>query len=283
MLISLYLKTLHKINPRLGTKATVKLFSTPLSSGKRKESQLSKDTLGSATPFTLNYKGNKIACYQWGRSEQTVLLVHGWGGKAIDFAKLITQLVSQGLSVIAFDAPAHGFSEGKTTNVLEFRDIVLELIKKEKKISGIVAHSLGSVAACLALEKLGGSLRLNQLVLISTPTDLEELFKSFSHFLQLPDKLHSDSVIYIKTEIGLDLEKSSVKNMAKPGNVSKIHLFHDRDDKYVPVSNTETIRKAWSLSENDVFFTQKLGHYKILQNEELIARIQNIILAKELA
>ena len=60
--------------------------------------------------FTL--KNLKINAFKWGSGKHKVLISHGWGSKAADFAELITALrQNPALQIIAFDGPACGSSE----------------------------------------------------------------------------------------------------------------------------------------------------------------------------
>ena len=55
--------------------------------------------------------GDEIAVYAWGNGP-TILCVHGWGGRATNFAAFIGPMVAAGFRVVAFDAPGHGQSSG---------------------------------------------------------------------------------------------------------------------------------------------------------------------------
>src|SRR3712207_6641379 len=56
--------------------------------------------------------GGRVAVWEWGNGP-TVALVHGWGSRAARLAVHVEPLLGAGFSVVAFDAPAHGESEGR--------------------------------------------------------------------------------------------------------------------------------------------------------------------------
>ena len=58
-------------------------------------------------------RGSEVVAYRWGRGERAVLLLHGWQGRASQFAPLVRELVAEGFRVTSFDAPAHGASGGQ--------------------------------------------------------------------------------------------------------------------------------------------------------------------------
>src|ERR1700748_3158719 len=54
----------------------------------------------------LNFNG-----FKWGTGKHKVLITHGWGSKAADFAEMIIALREiDDLEIIAFDAPGNGSS-----------------------------------------------------------------------------------------------------------------------------------------------------------------------------
>jgi predicted alpha/beta hydrolase family esterase len=275
MIISNYLNILYKLSPQRATKVTVNFFSKPVFPKKRK---LHNSIFQKAIHLEHIQMGKKIASYQWGNGDNAILLIHGWGGRASNFEKLITALVREGNTVYAFDAPAHGNSKGKFTNVLEFRDVALNLIRKNNGIKYIVGHSLGGVAAALALKELEKEKSYYKLVLLSTPSDLESLFNTFIRFLKLPNQAFVDGVKYIKDNVGLDLMKSSLINMPPPTNVTSTIIIHDKADKYVSFSNSEDIISHWNISNENILITNSLGHYKILANTAVIEKIQRATL-----
>src|SRR5262245_861830 len=61
--------------------------------------------------------GRTVAGWRWGEGERAVLLVHGWGGHALQLSAFVRPLVERGLAVAAFDFPSHGESEGKRTDL----------------------------------------------------------------------------------------------------------------------------------------------------------------------
>ena len=73
----------------------------------------------------------KISCYAWGKGEKTILLAHGWDARAMDFYKMIPVLVDHGYKVIAFDGPGHGHSEGNSSNMVDFKELMCKLIKQK--------------------------------------------------------------------------------------------------------------------------------------------------------
>ncbi|WP_164135036.1 alpha/beta hydrolase, partial [Serratia marcescens] len=73
---------------------------------------------------------------------------------AYKFEKYIIALQKKGFEVLAFDAPAHGSSDGERINGINYRDCILQIEKKWGALYAIIGHSFGGFAASLAMEKL---------------------------------------------------------------------------------------------------------------------------------
>ena len=58
-----------------------------------------------------------------------ILFAHGWNGRGAQFCHFFQPFIDAGYSVIYYDAPAHGESDGDMTNYLEMT-ACLDLILK---------------------------------------------------------------------------------------------------------------------------------------------------------
>ncbi len=80
---------------------------------------------------------------------QKILIAHGFSSYSYKFEKYVQPLLKDGFEVVAFDAPAHGLSEGKMINALIYKRFLQLLEEKHGPINGFIAHSLGGLAvAC---------------------------------------------------------------------------------------------------------------------------------------
>jgi alpha-beta hydrolase superfamily lysophospholipase len=62
--------------------------------------------------------------------EKKILLIHGWSGRGTQLCSIADCFVKKGYTTISFDAPAHGKSPGKTSDMTEFIATILELERK---------------------------------------------------------------------------------------------------------------------------------------------------------
>src|SRR5712691_2373566 len=83
--------------------------------------------LGRARHVPMRHAGKRIAVYDWGKGP-TVMLVHGWSGRGAQLGEFVEPLSGAGYRVVAFDAPAHGHSDGRDTTILEISEVILRLV-----------------------------------------------------------------------------------------------------------------------------------------------------------
>ncbi|HWV48885.1 MAG TPA: alpha/beta fold hydrolase, partial [Microbacterium sp.] len=98
----------------------------------------------------MRVRGRDIVSYRWGDGDRTVLVIHGWKGRATQFAPLVRELVAAGLRVVSFDAPAHGASAGRSTDVRDWMSAIEGLQRRFGPFDAIVGHSVGAVAGLTA-------------------------------------------------------------------------------------------------------------------------------------
>ncbi len=124
----------------------------------------------------------KIMCYHWEGSGPKVLLVHGWSGRAVNFCKIIEKLMEHHCDLYAFDAPAHGMSEGTTTNLPQFIACIDALVDDLDSIDCILGHSGGGFAAAYHATHHP---QLKKLIIISSFDAVLDVFQNFSQWVQL--------------------------------------------------------------------------------------------------
>ena len=84
------------------------------------------------------------------------MIVHGFRSYSYKFEKYILALKKEGFEVVAFDAPAHGTSDGKLINAYIYKQSLDHIEKAHGPFYGIMGHSLGGLAASLAFEGFSG-------------------------------------------------------------------------------------------------------------------------------
>jgi len=250
------------------TKSLVKhLFFKP---SRRKPSEQEQKWLSYAKNFQIQVGGKVIQCWKWGDGPQ-ILSLHGWNGIGVNLYPVFAPLLLKGYSVVAFDAPGHGMSEGELTNYFEITDTARILVKKlgKQTLSGMIAHSVGGAAAinCLSKEKLAV-----KTVLIAPALKLKELL--FNTFIQngIPEWLYHSIISDIEEEYRYNFEDDNPYILLENLN-SDVMILHDRNDKMIPFAVARTISKEHS---NIILHTTEgLGHKYIIKARQTADTVLN--------
>lgn len=103
--------------------------------------------------FAFRAGGRDLVGYEWGHGPDVVVLVHGWRGRASQFAPIVRELRADGLRLVAFDAPAHGDSAGRRTDIRDWIAAIEELQQRHGRFRSVIGHSLGAAAALTAVHE----------------------------------------------------------------------------------------------------------------------------------
>ena len=146
--LGLYLNTLTRMAPEKGGKLAFKIFCTPQ---KKKLSPAQLDFLQTANRRNFDFNGQAIKIYEWGTGPKKILFVHGWQSHSFRWKKYIEAFPKEEFTLIAFDAPAHGLSEGKQFTVPQNAFLIALLARYYHGFGAVVSHSIGSFSVFYAL------------------------------------------------------------------------------------------------------------------------------------
>ena len=76
--------------------------------------------------FRIPYGSGWLSVQEWGDGP-VVLMLHGWGSSTADLAASIAPVLETGFRVVAYDAPAHGESAGRRTNLVDCMGAALQV------------------------------------------------------------------------------------------------------------------------------------------------------------
>ncbi len=223
--------------------------------------------LGSAQHVLVHHAGKRIAVYHWGKGP-AVMLVHGWSGRGAQLGEFVEPLVGAGYRVVAFDAPAHGRSDGRDTTLPEISDVILKLVAQLSPVHAVIAHSFGVPCVLFALQQRRFARRV---VAFSTPATLEGLLEKFAGSLALSPRTVQILRGMLVQRFGEDVwTRFSVHNMARSMELPAL-VIHDRDDRDVPWQEGEAVARVWPHAR--FLRTEGLGHRRILRDPGVIDRV----------
>ncbi|MEH6456514.1 MAG: alpha/beta fold hydrolase [Cocleimonas sp.] len=261
---------LEKTSPALANKLAIKLFFSPRAS-KQKLPEIPDLQQHWCEYLKTDGSTSKCRVYTAGTGP-TVLLVHGWEGSAFSMSAIAKQLLEQGLRVVLFDLPAHGFSPGKKTNIIEVSEIIQLLTAQENDLLAIVSHSFGSVCAGHAIKS---GIKPKHFISIGAPTSMDFIFDSFCNTIGASEKIKKELINSVEDILKTPYETESLTNVAKQFNMNGL-IIHDRNDRIVPYEQANELLKSWAGSK--LFTTEKLGHNRMLKNKDVIEMIMQKLL-----
>ena len=221
-------------------------------------------------------RGKKIQLWKMGDGP-TLLFVHGWNGRGAQFQHFFQPALDAGFSILFFDAPAHGLSEGEMTNYLEITESLRSIFDHEigKSIIGVIAHSLGSSAI---INHLSRHHNQPKLVLIAPALRLMELLFASFQMHGVPKKTYIKLVREVEEQFQIPLEtQNPIDLVYKIDN--DILIIHDKNDNTTPVA--PSIQVAEDLDNIELMQTEGYGHSLLLKKTNVIERALSFMEIKD--
>lgn len=263
-------KLLQFFSTSLATNFALKIFATPPKFKTPEREEMMRES-AKKQMITVPSIKKDIMIYEYGYSKQKVLLVHGWAGRGTQLYQIADKILENRMMVISFDAPAHGLSKSKTTNLLEYVDTINYINKIYGPFEVVIGHSFGGIASMAALVD---NPFVNKLVTIGIDCSINDIIDNFVKSLQLKQPVATKIKKYLST-----LFKASMASVSPCETAKKIVIptlvLHDTQDMDVDVSNAYKIRQ--NLANGQLLITNGLGHRRILRDSKIIAKIIEFI------
>jgi len=265
--------TLGRIFPKRAAKIAYKIFSTPRSRAKHR---ISDEILESAKIFEVLYGKQMLKGYEWGKGEKTILLVHGWESRGTAMRSFVRSLTAAGFRVVAMDGPAHGNSDGKSTNLPHFGGAVRAFINQIGDVHGIITHSFGGASTMYTLGTIDTSISIKKLVLTGVPNSINLVWKNTVKTLNLPDEVAKNFKKILEGKVNASMEKVDSAEMKNRMNVGEVLIIHDTKDAIVPFSEAE--KNYQDIKNSNLLEVNNYGHYRMLKNPDLVRAVTDFVL-----
>lgn len=252
---------LEKVAPAIAKRLGAKIFFTPIHFKPPPEEAA---IAAEGKMFWFTWQKHTIRGYEWGKGP-VVIFMHGWSGRGLQVREFVQPLVATGYRVIAFDAPAHGKSSGRTSDITSFCDSLTKLIKIKGPVYALIGHSLGGAACIYALKHY---VSVQKLVVISTPAVAPDIKSDFLRRIGGTDKTGDYLEMYIHKRYGRTLQEFSAQYSAQGLKNIPTLLIYDEDDTDVPLYHGEELKRV--LTHAEIVVTHKLGHTKILRDPDVV-------------
>lgn len=252
-LIGWYYNSLAVLAPRTAGRKGFYLFCTPRRTPLKDHQRKFLDT---AEKSSFICDGARIQVYKWGTGEKNLLFLHGWQSHTFRWKNYIDAFSKKEYTLYAFDAPGHGLSGGRYTNLPIYSNVLETFLNLIQPIHTIVGHSLGSFAALYTFYRLK-SLPVKQLVITATPGEVSEFVEFYRQVLGLSSRT-IDAIRQSFLRIIHNLpEYYSAAKFAASVSVPGL-IIHDTLDAEAPFHHAQGIHEAWPTSR--IVPTSGLGH-----------------------
>lgn len=216
-------------------------------------------------PFSFKQDRDRIQATSFGSGERLVVLVHGWGGRGAQMTGFLPNLLEQGFRVITFDGPAHGDSEGTICHAPRMADCLRILERREEGIFGIIGHSFGTIGINLAMN---AGLDVQRVVEVAPFCWIKNRFREFCNAVGLSQE-GEDEMLEISEQYFTPgyLDSMAADKIAYKFKAEGL-LFHDREDREIPIAHAEAIAANWPGCH--FITTEKLGHRRIIRDSTVL-------------
>ena len=268
--IQWFFKTINIFSDSISLYFASKLFTTPINF-KIPKRELAMDEAAQKKTLHVSSIQKDIHILSYGYSDKKVLLTHGWAGRRTQLFMIANLLLEKGFMVIAFDAPSHGKSTGKTTNLLEYIASIKAINKEFGPFEAAVGHSFGAMAI---MNTQAETAIFKRLITVGSGDSMEDILINFANNLGLNANFGHQLKKYFEKKWNIQLIDYDTNEVAKKVKVPVL-VIHDVLDGDVAVSCAVNIRL--NLKKGTLLLTEGLGHTKILRDKETANRIVNFI------
>lgn len=271
------LQAAYGLSDELGASLAERMFTSPR---RHRRPDRERAVLATGRPFTVDvplsaplWAGQRarVAAWRWGFGP-TVLLVHGWEGRGSQLGAFVEPLVEAGLSVVAFDAPAHGDSPGSRLYLTDHADAVAAVAAAAGPLHATVAHSFGAAAVLLAHAR--GDLDVARNVMVSPNALIDQAVGSFVQLAGLDADERAAFLAQLAARTGYDLDALAIDRLAGPRD-GRLLVIHDCDDPEIPLAHGTRLAAAWPHAR--LRTTTGLGHRRILRDDAVIVEVVSFL------
>lgn len=267
--LRLLFKNLERISPYWAMRMAAYIFSKPLKFKIPEKEQKALRHCSQGQEYIPKID-RTIATYTWKNSGEKVLLAHGWSGRGTQMYRIAETLHEDGYHVVAYDAPAHGKSSGKKTNILQMIATIGHL-NATYEFDHLIGHSFGGMAIYNYCKTANS---VKKIVTLGAADNMRTIFGNYIQSVGLQQKTSDRMTSYFEKKYALKIDDYSpfvaVQKLQTP-----TLILHDEGDYDVRVDCANNIAKH---HPNAILIkTKGLGHRKILRDEHVLQHIKSFI------
>lgn len=265
------LQLLSAVSTKKAAAEAFKLFCTP----QKRVLKRATPVIDKAEVIKVKSGGLNIYGYRWNHpAHKKVLIAHGFESSAVNFEGFVSPLIEKGYEVIAFDAPAHGLSEGNQIILPLYKNMLDVVYKEFGAFDAYIAHSLGGLAVAHFLQNIPHD-HDTKLVLVAPATEITSVMDRFFRLLKLNSRVRRDFDKLSADITGITPAEAAV--LPTLINIqADILWLHDTEDDITPYRDVEKI-KATDFPGIKFIISSGLGHRKIYRDAQSVKAILDFV------
>jgi pimeloyl-ACP methyl ester carboxylesterase len=276
---------LGALSPKLAARLAFRLFCLTPSRRPKGEKAKAMETegrrkLGFARKIPFRIGRSTVMTYHLSTDESPLrlrcLVVHGWGSNAAYISSLPVGLAEAGYDVVALDFPGHGLSSGRSLNMREAAEAIVEADRKFGPFDAVVGHSFGGASLLLTLGQVFkgvGAISPAKAVTIGSPSHIRWLFDDFARVVGLSAAVKTHLISYTEKIAGAALDDFDTAAAAARLGIPLL-VIHAEDDKEVAGDHAHRFRDVASAR---MHWANGLGHRRIVSDEGVIRTIASFL------
>ena len=269
-LVLVFARLLQFISHKLVVIFASKLFITPINFKTPKREIAMNESSQKRFLFIPEINKN-IHILSYGFSDKKVLLAHGWSGRRTQLFMIANKLLEKGFMVVSFDAPAHGKSSGRTTNMIEYIKTITAINKEFGPFESAIGHSFGGMAI---VNTNANKEMFKTIVTIGAGDKIEDIISNFIRDLGLKRIISKKLIQYLQKKWQINISNFALHKIVKKNKTPTL-VVHDEKDNDVDVSCAYNIKE--NLINGSILISNGLGHTRILRDQNIINKTINFI------
>lgn len=267
--LRLMFKNMEFISPYLAMRVAAYIFSKPLKFNTPVKEQKALQNCIQEQEYIAEID-RTIATYTWVNSGKKVLLAHGWSGRGTQMYRIAETLHKDGYHVVAYDAPAHGKSSGKKTNILQMIATIAHL-DATHEFDYLIGHSFGGMAIYNYCKTPNN---VKKVVTLGAADNMRTIFDNYMLSVGLQQKTSERMTSYFEKKYALKIDDYSPFVVVQKLQIPTL-ILHDEGDYDVRVDCADNLAKHHPNAS--IIKTKGLGHRKILRDENVMQQIKSFI------
>ena len=252
-------------------RAVAEFLNTIAAPGRPREPRLAHALVDVAQVVVESPHG-RLAAWRRGAGP-AVLLVHGWQDDSSLWSPLIEELAARERAVVAFDLPAHGFSEGEWALMPEVADGVHAVVGGLGPIDAVVTHSMSAGGVVLAVHE---GLVADRLAFVAPPlrAGRHERWWRYAERFGVPDAVVRVAIEAFEHRIGTERAHFEFFEVLQSLDVSVL-IAHSRADERNPYSGSAELVPQCRQAE--LFTVDGLTHRRTARDPAVVARVADFV------